>query len=170
MKEFSDKINAICGVFHFKNLLELEENLNEDGLDKLNNCDVNFMKNYDKRKCNGKYLKNNGGGDISITNISEFSYLLGVLVHFQKSHSKSKDVGSMGVAEYRNNSKKNAIDKYLILCDKYQHNRDSNSLFYNKLNSALLSYMGNDDFVEIDYLLFYSGTVKSKEHIWKSEK
>lgn len=176
MNSLDIKIDSICGIQTFKNISSLEESLNEIGMDILNSDDKesdvyhNFFKLYQNKKVRDKYLKEDTINHFKIDNIEEYSYLLGVLVYYNKSLSLSLSKSWMDISEYKNNSIKKSIDRYIILSDKFQSNRGESKVFRNLQTNLLEFVVSNQEFdKKIDYIYFNYGINKSTKYIWKSK-
>jgi hypothetical protein len=157
MDELSKMYNDIIGRVQFDTTNDLKSSLNEKGLEKLDKEDENFIRNFDKKIVLNTYLKDNFKVDVDITDDKEYSFILGMLVNYQNSFSKS-NIKERELIKY-DNSTKLATKYYIALRDKFVDKRD-----YNRkveiLENKIFKYYSKNNKGNIDYITFLYGSTE----------
>ena len=174
MQEIIDSANLIKNSIKLDKI-NIDGFLNDIGKKEKENISDKYKKWLDGSSINLKYLnkdKIREAGiniDIKYDNTELFSYVLGVLLKYELSHSISPNIDKE-IIKFKKFTNKEAIDKYLSISDKYTELRESKFKYsYDKFKEYILFGSHDDDFSnkKVDYIMLNLGFIKSKEYLYK---
>jgi hypothetical protein len=177
MGDMKRNAKAIYGKFKVESI-DLNTSLNEKGLDiKNSNEEKNILK-LDRWKeskyVSSLYLKDsfveeNKISDSDKQDIKLFSYILGVVIGYETSHSVSISAPSI-IHKFNNRTTGSSITELIKLSSKYSYLRDpKDKSKYDSLFGYLLNFIQEDgkSNIKIDFNCTLLGNVETMSHLYK---
>jgi hypothetical protein len=177
MGDMKRNAKAIYGKFKVESI-DLNTSLNEKGLDiKNSNEEKNILK-LDRWKeskyVSSLYLKDsfveeNKISDSDKQDIKLFSYILGVVIGYETSHSVSISAPSI-IHKFNNRTTGSSITELIKLSSKYSYLRDpKDKSKYDSLYTYLLNFIQEDgkSNIKIDFNCALLGNLETMSHLYK---
>lgn len=157
MNKLKEKEMGFFGYIKYDNEFKAKENLNQKGLDLLENKDVKFLNNLSNLYVRQDYTDDEQVGN-NIENKEEFSFFIGKLLSILQKHSNDNNVHSW-VSKFYNKTNVDAVDILLEIESRFTKLMDNDRNFYNSIQKKVLAYAMESKNEKIDMLSFKLGNL-----------